>query len=201
METITVPDFVALAPVPNRVERIDTLDGHLRVLADAFGRAQRRMAIPSPYLTNRAIQDDPCDVLAMVRQASARGVQVTVYVDPALNGRDMPKFGFLRAVDLLGATGAEVAFVNRVHAKTLCVNDPEIAKGAFNWLSAVRDEGSAYQRLEASFRYTGRDAARFVTKALSCLDGARIDKQPVLADDHQDRFGTALHSLQSPPAQ
>ncbi|WP_431858756.1 AAA domain-containing protein [Azospirillum sp.] len=182
LETVTVPDFVALAPDPNRVERIDTLDGHLRVLADAFGRAQRRVAISSPYLTDRAIQDDRCDVLAMARQATARGVQVTVYVDPALNGGDTPKSGFLRAVDLLGAAGAEVAFVNRVHAKTLCVDDAEIAEGSFNWLSAVRDEDSAYQRLEASFRYTGRDAARFVTKALSRLDGARMAKQQVLAE-------------------
>lgn len=51
-----------------------------------------------------------------------------------------------------------------------------IIEGAFNWLSAARDEASAYQRLEASFSYTGRDAGRFVGKAVERLEAARMPR-------------------------
>lgn len=182
LKVVPVPDFVALAPDPERVERVDTLDGHLKLLAEAFGQAKRLVAISSPYLTERAIQDGRCDVPALIRQAVARGVQITVYVDPEQNmedGQDRSrrlKATYMRAADLLAAAGAEVAPVKRVHAKTLCVDDTEIVEGSFNWLSAVRDEASAYQRLEASFRYTGRDAGRFVGKAVERLEAARMPR-------------------------
>ncbi|KAA1053225.1 hypothetical protein [Azospirillum argentinense] len=123
-----------------------------------------RVAISSPYLTERAIQDGRCDVLALIRQAMARRVEVViyVYVAPEQNiedgqGRNRRlKATCLRAADLLAAAGAEVVPVMRVHAETLCVDDAEIVEGSFNWLSAARDEASAYQRFEASFRYPGQ---------------------------------------------
>lgn len=120
------------------------------------------MAISSPYLTERAIRVGRRDVLALTRRAVSLGVRVTVDVDLEQNmedGQDRRrrlKATSLRAADLLAAAGAEVVPVKRVHAETLSADDAEIVEGSFNWLSAARDEASAYQRFEASFRYPGQ---------------------------------------------
>ena len=56
------------------------------------------------------------------------------------------------------------------------MDDAEIVEGSFNWLSAARNKASAFQRLEASFRYAGRDAGRFVGKAAERLKAARMPR-------------------------
>ena len=52
--TVELPDFVAAAPDPERIERIDTLDGHLSVLRHALESAKTRVVISSPYLSDSA---------------------------------------------------------------------------------------------------------------------------------------------------
>jgi hypothetical protein len=45
LPTVEMPDFVAAAPDPERIERIDTLQRHLSVLRNALESAQSRVVI------------------------------------------------------------------------------------------------------------------------------------------------------------
>lgn len=171
--TVELPDFVAAAPDPERIERIDTLDGHLSVLRHALESAKTRVVISSPYLSERALYDRRCNVTELIGRAMGRNVKVSIYIDRSLSTQTPgQEKSYLRGKAALIKAGAEVILVDRVHAKTLCVDNREIAEGSFNWLSAVRNETS---RLECSFRYTGRKTGFFIARAISLLAEHRIE--------------------------
>jgi hypothetical protein len=52
----------------------------------------------------------------------------------------------------------------------VCVDDTIIVTGSFNWLSAVRDEGNAYQRHEDSLQYEGPGVAGMIAEVLRELE-------------------------------
>lgn len=144
--------------------RIDTLKGHQEVLRQAFLDASGKLLITTPYLTEAAIKYDK--VPDLVKTASGRGVKVMVAYDPQLNQdltglRSSTKTG----IKLLTEAGATVQTLTRAHNKTLAVDDKWIVEGSFNWLSAVRDGTSSYNRVERSFKYHGPSAAQYCDEA------------------------------------
>ncbi|QCO07500.1 phospholipase D-like domain-containing protein [Azospirillum argentinense] len=159
------PAFVRQAD-KERIERISSLDGHLQVLADAFAQAQRRIVITSPYVTLDAVGFEGLNLPALVRAAGARGVRVGIYVDPTQNRKPDE---YRQALQRLTDAGAIVRETPGFHNKSLVVDETEIVEGSFNWLSAQRRAGMAFQRHECSLRYRGPKAAAFTEAAVKEL--------------------------------
>ncbi|HQH27056.1 MAG TPA: AAA domain-containing protein, partial [Oligoflexia bacterium] len=137
--------------------RIVTLAGHQEVLSGAFEGAKREVLISSPTISSAAIVKD--NITALIQAARQRGVSVRVFTDADLdapNGELKPNAAKGRA--LLAEAGAEVIVVKAIHNKALAVDDHTLVEGSFNWLSAVRTEGSVHQKLEVSWCYRGPKA-------------------------------------------
>ncbi len=148
------------------VERLSGLDAHRETLARAFRRARRRLVIVSPFLAPDALDDD--DVLGCIARAAARGVEVAIYTDRANLRKNQPRDA-RKAFAKLQGSAATVHEVDRLHSKTLCVDDQAIVEGSFNWLSAVRRPGE-YQRHESSLLYRGPSVAAWIEEALRELE-------------------------------
>lgn len=168
------PDFTTILAEPafvrqadkERIERISTLEGHLQVLADAFAQAERRVVITSPYVTLDAIGYEGLNLLSLIRTAGTRGVRVGIYVDPTQAAKPDE---YRQAVQRLVEAGAIIRETSGFHSKTLVVDNTEIVEGSFNWLSAQRRVGMAFQRHECSLRYRGPKAAGFTEAAIQEL--------------------------------
>ena len=158
---------------PESVKRIDTLDGHRQLLRRAIDEAQERVLIISPYLSINALAADGTP--DRFCQAVKRGVQVTVCYDPEMNkganGRIHQRAQ--AAIDALLQAGVTAQPVTPIHNKTLAVDLSWISEGSFNWLSASREEGGAFQRKETSMLYQGLKAAEFIEQAYSIVPTAK----------------------------
>ncbi len=166
-----IPDFVARIQDPERLRRIDTLEGHLALLSRCLVTAERAVAICSPYLAIRALKHSNCDVPRLVGEAVARNVRVTIYTDASQDTKGASNSA--AAIISLRQSGAEVVTLRNVHSKIVCVDNREICEGSFNWLSASRDPSSKYARYESTFHYSGEIAPRLVAEALYALDALR----------------------------
>jgi hypothetical protein len=149
------------------VERLSSLAAHLDALAQAFERARRRLVIVSPFLASAALAAD--GISGRVSRAVARGVEVVVYTDRANLEEGRPRSARAAFAEL-SASAASVKIVDRLHSKTLCIDDEAILEGSFNWLSAVRAPGAAYQRHDCSLVYRGPGVARWIEEALRELE-------------------------------
>lgn len=131
-----------------RVSSITTIDAHRSVLRRAFQQSQNSVVVSSPWITEFAVRHD--SVIDMVKAATARGVQVTIYTDSKLNiASDEARVrAFERTVQALNTAGAAVVPVKMIHSKVLYCDDDWKCVGSFNWLSAQR-EGS-YARHDVS---------------------------------------------------
>lgn len=144
-------------PIAESFESIFTLEDHRRILAEAFEMARRRLIICSPGMRANAVRADRVDEL--IRDARARGVEILIYTDEALDQER--ETGSLspaarEARELVAAAGAKVLVVPRIHNKSLAVDDCLLVDGSFNWLSANRRPGHRNQKLERSFLFRGQ---------------------------------------------
>jgi hypothetical protein len=151
-----IPGLAAAHP-HLRFERIEGLAAHRAVLAEAFGCAQRRILLASPFLSAAAIEAD--QVLTMVADAAVRGVEVVIYTGLSL-GSDVAGRGAEALQRRLVTAGARVHVTTRVHSKTLAVDEGLAVEGSFNWFSASRDP--QFTRKESSIALRGSDAAEAV---------------------------------------
>ncbi len=162
--------------VPSDVERISSLEGHRETLRRSIEDANERLLIVSPYLTGNAIE---ADGLAPLLDQRRNDLRVVVAYDQFLNtGRDRRlQPGAASAIQALTTAGVELWPLNGAHNKTLAVDQNWIAEGSFNWLSALRDRESDYQRHEVSLIYRGADAATYVDKAWQEIEALRLDSK------------------------
>jgi len=130
------------------VRSITTIDAHRSVLRRAFERSQSTVVLTSPWITEYAVRYD--GVVDLVKAASQRGVNVTIYTDSILNAAsgEAKVRAFERVVAVLSTAGAKVVPVKMIHSKVLYCDDDWKCVGSFNWLSAHR-EGS-YARHDVS---------------------------------------------------
>lgn len=142
---------------------ISSLEGHRDVLQEAMATAQQSLIIVSPFLTESAIDMD--QITVGLGDAVRRGVKVRVVSDEQFNQN---KAAFHRCVKRLEACGVTVklAATQGVHSKMLLVDRSWLVIGSFNWLSAVRDQQSAWARHESSLRYNGNDAFEMIGRSL-----------------------------------
>jgi hypothetical protein len=150
---------------------------HVAFLKDAFGKAQQYITIVSPYISSYAIEAD--DLEDTILEAQFRGVTVSVYTDKKLDaapGGDI-KENAERGRNILRGLLCDLHIVDKVHAKTLMVDGILIATGSFNWLSAVRNDASAYANLEHTLVIDNSDlAAKFTESAMKSIsDLSEVD--------------------------
>lgn len=142
------------------IERISSLDSHRDSLKQAFEDAQDRLVISSPFITKSALQKDSIE--EQIRNAVKRGVKVKVFYDSQLNC--VRRHELKDSINRLKEAGAEVVHKDRLHSKVLYIDNKMIIESSFNWLSAVRDESSEYQRYESSLLYRGDLAAKMIAE-------------------------------------
>lgn len=143
------------------VQRIATLEEHRAALRRALEYGKERILIVSPQLSINAVEAD--EVQSAVAGARDRGAQVFVVYSRDLSLQALQSTR--KAVEALEQAGAKVKASNRMHSKTLAVDQQWLAQGSFNWLSASRDEQSNYQRHEASIVCEGPEFQEFIDSA------------------------------------
>lgn len=153
-------------PNGSEVHRLDTLDRHVRALARAFERAQEKLVIVSPWLTQPAVVAD--GVIDKIKAAVARSVEVVIYADSQLNKKEAME----RAVSALRSAGATVKLCHNIHSKIICIDDDVFIEGSFNWLSAARD--GQFVRYDTSIIYQGGKTAEFIRATVADLDSVVV---------------------------
>jgi DNA polymerase III delta prime subunit len=164
---VRVLGATAEAPPGATTKRLSTLQEHRNVLVRSLREARQRVVIVSPYLSEAALKAD--NLAELIRAAVQRKIRVLVYTDSQLDID--PRSGSLKAHsaaarEQLRACGADLRVVQRIHNKTLCVDEAIIVTGSFNWLSAVRDTANQYQRQEDSLQYEGPGVGAMITDML-----------------------------------
>jgi phosphatidylserine/phosphatidylglycerophosphate/cardiolipin synthase-like enzyme len=153
----------------SRVEHLRTLEDHRTTLRNALEHAAKRVIIVSPFLSAGAVKADRVD--ALVRSAVDRGVEVLIFTDRSLNMRSdgTENLASLEGRVMLEDAGAQVFIADRIHNKTLCIDDNVIIEGSFNWLSALRKNNHDHQRQENSLKLIGGDASRMITQEMRAM--------------------------------
>ena len=140
-------------------DRLASLADHRATLARAFEEARERLLIVSPYLSDRALRDD--GIPERITAARHRGVDVVVAYNRQIKKEPRVK----RALALFQEIGFEPTPLSRIHNKTLAVDDRWMVEGSFNWLSAIREKGHAWQNRERSFLLERGDVPQFIRDA------------------------------------
>ena len=154
---------------PDAVVRLDTLARHVKALARAFERAEKRLVIVSPFIASHAVEND--GIQEKIENAIAKGVEVVVYTDGFLDtqhGRLRPNAE--KGRQALKDAGAALLVKNGIHNKAIAVDRKILIEGSFNWLSAVRDETSKYHRQEVSIVVQTEQTERFIQDLLDSLE-------------------------------
>lgn len=147
-------------------ERIASLEKHRNCLKRVFEVAEKRIIIVSPFISINAIEVD--GIASKIREAINKGTEVLVYTDKDL---DAPN-GKLRENAHKGRkslkdAGATLKVVERIHNKSIAVDDNLLVEGSFNWLSASRDPEKC--RHEVSHCLKGDDANPHIKQLLQEL--------------------------------
>ncbi len=151
-------------------DQLTTLEDHQDYLRNVLQSAQRRVIIASPGISYFAIKNDNLD--SLIRETVERGVRVIVCTD---NTIDMLPNGTLKPQakdgrDLLVQSLAELNITDRIHTKTLIMDEDRIVHGSFNWLSAVRTKGSEFQKFETTGVHIGEHAKEGLERTVSGLE-------------------------------
>jgi len=140
------PSFGFLAEIEEE-KILSGLSDHQKMLLNVLEQAQDRVLICSPFIRRSVVEFD--GLLTKIRKCVDRGVQLIVATDEkfdALRGELAENARTGR--NQLSAAGATVWVIDKIHAKTLCMDQQLLIEGSFNWLSATRDPTAA--RLERS---------------------------------------------------
>lgn len=105
--------------------------------------------IVSPWIVVRTIER--AGILSALQDARNRGKEISVYVDPKLNGKitSLGTSNLQQAEELFAGIGVNLIKVPKLHSKMVIADDAVLALGSYNWLSAPR-EGD-FARHETSY--------------------------------------------------
>lgn len=166
LDALTRPAFL-FDDAAAHTTQINSLEDHRRTLKEALEQSTHKILIVSPCLSGLAVTADK--IPALVVAACDRNVSVTVVFDPQQN-KNEKKRNCDTAISLLTKAGAKVLPYDRVHYKTLAVDDRWIVDGSFNWFGAVRNPNHEFSRRERSMRYKGPTAGALIENAWRDLD-------------------------------
>ncbi|MCS3768193.1 hypothetical protein HNP12_002264 [Aeromonas hydrophila] len=138
-----------LAPTEAQCDLLRDVHEHNAFLLEVLASATQEVHIVSPWLRKHRIVQ--AGLLPAMEKASARGVTVTVYADPALNMKDEDHW--LPSSTALQEAGINLIKVPRLHSKMVAKDGKILCLGSFNWLSAANH--GPYARHETSIAYSG----------------------------------------------
>lgn len=152
--SVARPDLLTLCQTPRL---INNAEAHDQVIKELLERVQRRIAMVSPWISFERLEQT--GLLEALRQASGRGVEVTIYTDHHFNTTnanrpDEEKMArFERCCEALTAEKMTVNVVRQVHSKLIMADDHVLCVGSYNWASAARE--GKYRNMETSMLYSG----------------------------------------------
>ncbi|MFB7121843.1 AAA domain-containing protein [Bacillus tropicus] len=152
------------------VEHIRDLESHRNILKSSLHMAKKEVHIVSPFLSWNAIEQDELNKL--FTDIIYKGIKVHVYTDEQLNEyQGKKRFNFIKAKDVLSTLGVNVHILDRIHNKTLWVDESLLIEGSFNWLSARRKKNDPWCRYETSLLYRGTGVEEMIKKVYKDLRG------------------------------
>jgi hypothetical protein len=126
---------------------------HDSFLLDVLSSSAREFTIVSPWVIASTMKR--AGLLDAFKNATARGAEINVFVDPLLNEKptddDFTQLETAKAA--LSEAGVRVHEVRQLHSKIVIVDENQLCIGSYNWLSA--DRKGRYARHETSIAYTG----------------------------------------------
>lgn len=158
------------------VRHLISHDSHRQMLVNGIKNSQKRVVIISPFIAREAIIMD--QIHDWIHKAVLRGVEVTIYTDSRLNldSNGNERTACKEGKNLLYSSGAQVKIADRIHNKTLCVDDKILVEGSFNWLSAVRAADHQWHRFETSICYENEDAHSLIQQVLIEMESRVVQK-------------------------
>ncbi len=132
---------------------LPTLEQQRSYLIDSLDAARESIVICSPFISTQAEFMNDFDHETLSR-LSGKEVHVIFVCDA--NSKNI--HDFIEFINGIGSLYIHVILTANFHLKTIIVDEKEISEGSFNWLSAVRDEGSDYHNHEAVVVVTGEKA-------------------------------------------
>jgi hypothetical protein len=151
------------------VDRLDSLNKHVRALKRAFAIAHSRIIIISPFISIRAIEAD--GLVALIRKVKEAGIEVVVYTDDHLDKRDGSlKPWAQQGRQALEEANAKLRYKTGIHNKALVIDDQILIEGSFNWLSAQRDPSDRYRRYEVSVAMKTDNTPRDIDDLLTAVE-------------------------------
>ncbi|MCF6329196.1 MAG: AAA domain-containing protein [Henriciella sp.] len=126
---------------------------HDSFLLDVLSSSAREFTIVSPWVIASTMKR--AGLLDAFKNATARGAEINVFVDPLLNEKptDDASTQLETAKAALSEAGVRIHEVRQLHSKIVIVDDNQLCIGSYNWLSA--DRKGRYARHETSIAYTG----------------------------------------------
>lgn len=147
----------------NKVNRINDLDTHRKILKRCFDSVKKELIIFSPFLSINAIKDD--NIISLINECITKDIKITILTDNNLDKKDgqLKKHSKL-AREAISGTKAKLVIINGIHNKTICIDNKVLIEGSFNWLSATRDVNSPYHRNETSVIIQGATVENEINK-------------------------------------
>ncbi|GEC88650.1 AAA domain-containing protein [Brevibacillus brevis] len=163
----------ALSNLSGAVHHIRELGEHRRVLKECIRAAKKEIHIVSPFMSSVAIEAD--GLLEVFADTIRNGTQVTIYTDEKLNEQnERQRNNFVKAKESLQSAGVKVVVANRIHNKTLWVDNRLLIEGSFNWLSARRSPNDPWCRYETSLVYKGDGVEQMIQQICSDLEKRKV---------------------------
>ncbi len=136
------------------------------------GRNVGKISIVSPWIVVGTMEKT--GILAALKEACQRGMEIDVYVDPELNGgsHGSEASNLEQARAVFAATGVVLKEVHRLHSKIVICGETLLSVGSFNWLSAQRT--GKYARHETSVAYRGSHLSEEIEVITRSLRGRLI---------------------------
>lgn len=166
-----------LSTAQTQLSTLHGVDQHDAFLNQTFDAIGKNITIVSPWLTWQKLEET--GFLALMRQARARGIDITVVTDKGFNTEDSDyekrkakQQRLNDAVEKLNEMGIVTKLVNRVHSKIVMGDESLLCIGSFNWFSAARDE--KYQRYDTSMVYRGDSLRGEIKTIYSSLDQRQL---------------------------
>jgi len=140
---------------------LNTHEKHIEHLRHSINEAKKEIIITSPFISIHAVKSS--SIIDDIKSAADRNVKVLIYTDSYFDY----KYGKQKQNSIDGHTalknaGAIIKIIDKMHNKTLVVDDQSFSEGSLNWLSAVGNNTCIYNRLERTIVYSGPDAAKLI---------------------------------------
>ena len=144
----------------SQITYVPLIDQHRRKVLDIFERAKNRIIILSPFVSSDGSGTYQRDFIhPLLSTLLKRNVTVCFVCLPVHKSRIE---GYLLPLLKTYSRWLKVIPYDKVHAKTLIMDNSLIAEGSFNWLCAARDEISSSHKHEATLICEGEAAKSLI---------------------------------------